>query len=154
MSKQINKLIIILLVLMNILLLSGCTNTLGVELPDDPIEFVTYDFDNPDNPDDEYMAFDYDGRTYILYGTLNGVIHKSALGGCLGYLTMDNGMEDDKGDLVVTLKSVNNYDILMNYYINDGTGMNDPVFFRAIDTQDKDIEIPNYISPSTYEFWE
>lgn len=31
--------------------------------------------------------------------------------------------------------------------------MNQPDFYRAIDTNGKDIEVPNYIDEFGYEFW-
>ena len=40
----------------------------------------------------------------------------------------------------------------MVYYIGESL-MNQPDFYRALDTKDKNIEIPNFIDKEDYEYW-
>lgn len=66
--------------LLTMLLLGGCGSRIDYSLPANPIEFNTGTFINPNNPDDEYISIEYNGRTYITYGTINGIVPKDDLG--------------------------------------------------------------------------
>lgn len=139
-------LLCILLVLS--LVLYGCSNTLSISYPDDPIKFETYSFTDPDNTYDSYGAFDYNSRTYIAYAPLNNSINQSDIDSCIGSIVL-NGKEID--EWVVKLKYFNNDDCLMIYYPNGG--MQPPVFYRAIDTKNQTVEIPDYISAECADYW-
>lgn len=73
------------LVLFIILILGGCGSRIDYSLPANPIEFNTGTFINPNNPDDGYISIEYNGRTYIPYGTINGIVPKDEMVDCLGY---------------------------------------------------------------------
>jgi len=131
-----------------IILLCGCSNSLDIEYPDNPIKFETYTYVNPDNADDTYRAFKYNKREYIPYATLENSVAQNDISTCLGCIVQD-GKETDTW--VVTLSDSDNNDYLMLYYPN--THNQQPEFYRAIDTKGKEISTPDYISDEKFEFW-
>lgn len=131
-----------------IILLCGCSNSLDIEYPDNPIKFETYTYVNPDNADDTYRAFKYNEREYIPYATLENSVAQNDISTCLGCIVQD-GKETDTW--VVTLSDSDNNDYLMLYYPN--THNQQPEFYRAIDTKGKEISTPDYISDEKFEFW-
>lgn len=93
------------------------------------------------------MAFEYKGRTYIPYGTVENTFDD--VDQCLGYILQDD--ETDKDYRVFTLKADKNNNFLATY-IASGE-MDQFGFWRAIDTRNTQIDIPDYISSLQYEFW-
>lgn len=148
-KKMILAACAVLFVINMIILTGGCGNSLEISLPDDPMEFATYQYVNPDNSEDSYMAFSYNDRTYISYGTPNGNISKQDIAECLGYIVQEGVAKEDQ--LVVRLAEDLNCNCLMIYYANGG--MQDPVFYRAIDTKDKEINTPSFVKSFSYEYW-
>ena len=132
------------------LLLTGCGRRIDYELPVNPIEFHTGTFVNPADPDDTYQSIEYTGRTYIGYGTLKGSIDGNDVGQCLGYIVQDGVVMKDVR--VFLLKA----DIDGNYLVQlvSGGFMDQPVFFRALDTRGKTIDTPPYIERLEYPYWE
>lgn len=59
---------------------------------------------------------------------------------------------NDKDTRVYTLANDKDENFLMVYYIGESL-MNQPDFYRAQDTKDKNIEIPNFIDKEDYEYW-
>ena len=55
-------------------------------LPDPPVKFTQQEYCNPDNPEDGYMAVEYNGRLYVPYGTLKGMITPKNVKECIGYI--------------------------------------------------------------------
>lgn len=131
------------------LLLTGCGRRIDYELPVNPIEFHTGTFVNPADPDDTCQSIEYNGRTYIGYGTLKGSIDDD-VGQCLGYIVQDGVVMKDVR--VFLLKA----DIDANYLVQlvSGGFMDQPVFFRALDTRGKTIDTPPYIERLEYPYWE
>ena len=83
------------LVLFTTLIFAGCGSRIDYSLPEDPIEFNTSTFVNPVDSDDTYLSIEYNGRTYIPFGTLVGIVPESEMGDCLGYVVQDGiKMED------------------------------------------------------------
>lgn len=132
-----------------VLLLTGCLSDVDYSLPDNPIAFETYEFTNPDNQDDGYMAFEYNGRVYIPYGTLTGRIDGDDVAQCLGYKVQDD--EADKNARIYTLSADSENNYLMDYYVN--SIMEQPDFWRAIDTVGENISTPKFIESLEYEYW-
>ena len=132
------------------LLLTGCGRRIDYELPVNPIEFHTGTFVNPADPDDTCQSIEYNGRTYIGYGTLKGSIDGNDVGQCLGYIVQDGVVMKDVR--VFLLKA----DIDGNYLVQlvSGGFMDQPVFFRALDTRGKTIDTPPYIERLEYPYWE
>ncbi len=128
----------------------GCSGRINYALPQDPIEFHTGTFVNPADADDGYLSFEYNGRTYIMYGTLKGRIGAKDVGECLGYIVQDGEkMEDVR---VFLLNESANADYLVEI-LTEGF-MQPPVFFRAVDTAGKEIYTPVFIDDLDYEFWQ
>ena len=109
-----------------LLILAGCGRRMDDELPENPIEFHTGTFVNPSDPDDTYQSFEYDERTYIVYGTIKKTINGDDVGKCLGYIVQDG----------VTMKDARifllNADSSANYLVRCDVGgiMDQPDFFR------------------------
>ena len=140
----------LLLPLVCLLLLAGCGAGGPYALPAQPVAFETAEFQNPADPEDGYMALEYEGRVYIPYGTLAGRIGRSDVAECLGYLVQD-GIADENAR-VYTLSADPAHNYLMDRYT--GGEMMQPVFWRAIDTAGDTIETPDYIDDLGYAFWQ
>lgn len=127
---------------LSLILLSGC-NKIDYSLPDNPTAF-TYN----DETDSELAGFEYNGRDYVFFGSIKGGILSNEVGECVGYIYDENNPED-KNNRVMKLTATD--DFLMCYYVS---GIMEPaVFYRAADTRDKDIEIPEYIIDNGYRYW-
>lgn len=132
-----------------LLILTGCGRRIEDKLPENPIEFHTGSFVNPADPDDTYQSIEYDGRTYIGYGTLKESIDGNDLGKCLGYIVQDGVVMKDVRVFRLNADSDANYLVQI---FTDGF-MNQPVFYRALDTREKKIATPGYIESLDYPYW-
>ena len=132
-----------------LLILTGCGRRIDNKLPENPIEFHTGTFVNPVDPDDTYQSIEYDGRTYIVYGTIRKSIKGDDVGKCLGYIVQDGTVMKDTRVFLL------NADPDANYLVRFAVGgfMNQPIFFRAIDTKGKEIGVPPYIENLDYPYW-
>lgn len=130
--------------------LAGCGKRIDYELPEKPMEFHTGTFVNPADPDDSYLSIQYNGRTYIGYGTLNGSIDGTDVGKCLGYIIQDGTIM--KKVRVFPLNADPDANYLVRIFTD--TFMNQPFFFRALDTKGKTIDTPPYIDKLDYHYWE
>ena len=131
-----------------VIFLPGCGKRIDTALPEAPIEFHTGTFVNPADPDDTCQSIEYNGRTYIGYGTLKGSIDDD-VGQCLGYIVQDGvPMKDVRVFLL-------NADIDENYLVQLVSGgiMDQPVFYRALDSRGKIIFTPKYIKGLDYTYW-
>ena len=132
-----------------LLLLPGCGKRIDDKLPENPIEFHTGTFVNPSDSDDTYQSIEYNRRTYIGYGTLKNRIHGNEIGKCLGYVIQDGvAMKDVR---VFLLNADPDANILVQFIT--GGFMDQPLFFRALDTRGKTIDIPPYIESLDYTYW-
>ena len=132
-----------------ILIFSGCGSRIDYSLPTNPIEFKTRTFTNPNNLDDNYITIEYNGRTYIPYGTINGILPKDEIGDILGYIVQDGiKMEDSRVFLLTGDPDANHLGRLETEGV-----MNQPDFYRAIDTAGQDIPTPKFIDDLGYDFW-
>ena len=129
---------------------AGCGRRIDYELPENPIEFHTGTFVNPADLDDTYQSIEYKGRTYIGYGTLKGTIGGNDIGKCLGYIVQDGVVMKDVRVFLLNADPDANYLVQI---FTDGF-MNQPVFFRALDTKGKKIGTPPYIESLDYTCWE
>lgn len=135
--------------LLSCALLCGCGNS-WQDLPENPIAFETYDIENPADSEDGYGAFKYNNRTYIPYGGMKGIIlPEMEYGECLGYL-VDEEDPEDKDMRVYPLKDNDDF---MAVRLVTGI-MEQTMYWRATDTRGKDIEIPGFIEPLGYDYWE
>lgn len=136
--------------LLALLLAAGCTDRIDYRLPANPQAFIGSDFVNPDNPDDAYLSFTYNGRTYIPYGALQGRLTGKDVGPCLGYL-LSGEVKDDHTRVFGLRADPDGH--WMAIISRDGF-MEQPSFWRAVDTVGQDIPVPEFIISLHYDFWE
>lgn len=124
-------------------LVTGCKR-IDDSLPENPAVFYNETFINPADRNDTYYAVRYQDRIYIPYGKpAKGGVDGEDVGSCLGYQVQDGA--EDQNMRFFTLAGDEDTDFLMRKYI--GGIMEQPVFFRAVDTKGKDITVPAYIEP-------
>ena len=91
------------------------------------------------------------------YSSLKGKINKENLKECIGYIMEDENVSkitgrDDKDTRVYTLAEDEENNYLMVYYVASEV-MNQPSFWRAVDTRGMNINTPNYIDIPDANFW-
>jgi len=128
------------------------------ELSGDAIAFHTTEFIDVNDDEAGYLMIEYNGRKYIPYGTLKGMIKGKDIDKCIGYIVQDENSssivdENNKDTRVYTLTDDNEHNFLMEYYIGT-TLMNQPSFYRAMDIRGKNINVPSYINSLNYHYWE
>ena len=129
-------------------LCSGC-GSLAPELPADATAFPCVEFVDPADPEDGYLALEYGGRTYLPYGTLGGRLRKSDLGPCLGYPVQEGEAQRDVRICLLAADPAANY--LVELFPE--AVMQQPVFYRALDTAGREINTPDWITPLEYGIW-
>ena len=150
------KYIAILCAVVMISTFAGCRKTTYPDLSSDAAAFEMGKFFDK-NHNVEYGALEFEGRIYIGYGVLGGSLHKTDIEKCVGYIVMDEASSsavdlNDKSVRIYTLTG----DAEHNYLMDCDTAtslMNQPSFWRAVDTQGADIPNPDYIKPLEYSFW-
>jgi hypothetical protein len=144
-----------LVILLFCLLLVACTLVLP-DLENGAIGFNTSSYiDESDGTG--YLTFEYNGRVYLPYGIQNGKLKTKDIDKCIGYIIQDENSSsvvdlDNKDTRIYTLTIDKENNFLMEYYIGT-TLMNPKMFYRAMDTKGKDINIPNYIDTQDYNYW-
>ena len=132
-----------------LLFLTGCGRRIDYDLPENPIEFHTGSFVNPADPDDTYQSIEYNGRTYIGYGTIRNSINGDDIGKCLGYIIQDSVVMKDVRVFLLNADPDENYLV----QLVSGGIMDQPIFFRALDSRRKGIGTPPYIESLDYPYW-
>lgn len=150
-----NKKFCCVLLVLCIMLFVGCGKTTYPDLPKNPIAFEMGSFEDTDHDNALFGTLEYNGRTYIGYGTINNNFKKSDIDQCIGYIVMDNNSTsnpdpDDTSSRIYTLAGDTEHNFLMDY--TDGV-MNQPNFWRAVDTKGKDIPVPSCIDDLGYDYW-
>ena len=142
------KCALLLILAMTILLLAACGGQ-GPQLPEDPIAFEMQEYVNPADPEDGYLALEYNGRLYLPYGTRGNSFRRSDLGDCLGYPVQEG--QPQKDVLICLLAADPETNFLVEYFPSGF--MQPPVFYRALDTAGKEIDTPEYIESLDYSIW-
>lgn len=132
-----------------ILIFGGCGKSLYPDLPQNAVAFETGSFIDINDDDAGYITIEYNGRTYMPYGTLGKTIHSKDIDECIGYIVREYG---DKDTRLFTLVGDDEQNYLMMHYVAT-TLMNQPNFLRAVDTKDKNIKTPDFINDLEYNFW-
>ena len=151
------KILGILLMGVLVLSLTGC----GIKYPDlekDAIGFQTGNYIDENDDGAGYLTIEYNGRIYMPYGTLKGSLKEKDIDKCIGYIIQNENSssiieKDNKDTRIYTLIDDKENNFLMEYYIGTDL-MNQPSFYRAIDTKGEDIIIPNCISSLNYSYWD
>jgi|GEM_PF-1047069 len=134
------------------LFLCSCGKSINYDLPDNPIVFQqNEEIINPHNSEDSYAGFTYNDRIYILYGTLNSSISDNDINHCLGYIANEEDTTDNTIRVYTLVKDAD-----CNYLmVRNAVGfMEQPVFYRATDTQREHIATPEFIDSLDYAYWE
>lgn len=150
------KILGILLMGVLVLSLTGC----GIKYPDlekDAIGFQTSNYIDENDDGAGYLTIEYNGRTYMPYGTLKGSLKEKDIDKCIGYIIQNENSssiidKDNKDTRIYTLIDDKENNFLMEYYIGTDL-MNQPSFYRAIDTKNRDINIPKFIDSLDYNYW-
>lgn len=150
------KIIIVSLTIALVTLILFLTNTRYPNLKSDATTFTMEEYKS-EIDDTLYGSITYNNRVYIPYGTLKGHIKTKDIKECIGYIIQDENSssytdKNDKDTRVYTLTKDEDENFLMIYYIGT-TLMSEPDFFRAIDTNNKNINIPSFIDNGDYGYW-
>ena len=137
--------------------LSGCAKKPLPDLPGDAVTFEMGTFIDHEHDDAVFGTIEYNGRTYLPYGTINNKYRQSCVESCIGYIIQDGNSSsvtdlNNRDRRIYTLSEDPEHNFLMDFDASVKL-MNQPSFFRAIDTNGRDIKIPDYIDSLGYEFW-
>ena len=147
----------ICLIIICLFVMTGC---MGETLPDMTSNAIGFDmgsFHDTEHDDALFGSIEYNGRTYIAYGTSNNKYKKSDIESCVGYIIQNANSSTDidpsnTNRRIYTLSGDPEHDYLMEF--DDSIKlMNQPTFYRAIDTNGKTIDTPIFIDSLGYEFW-
>ncbi|MBQ1546306.1 MAG: hypothetical protein IIZ59_02100 [Clostridia bacterium] len=138
-----------------VMLLGGCGksskygDTFDFTMPASPTEFNLKAVYASSENENGSAGFDYNGRTYVMYGELDGELTSSDVGACLGYVVQDGV----KVEAIRIFALASDSD--MNFLVSaDSEGvMEKPLFYRAADTADSDITIPSFIKDLGQDYW-
>lgn len=143
------KLRIIVLIFTIALCLVGCGRVKYPDLPNDSIAFTMGEYIDAEDDNASYSTVQYGGRTYIPYGTIGKTINSNDIDACLGYFVEND--KECKNRKLYSLTQDQEHNFLMDY--TDVSFMEQPTFWRAVDTKGIDITIPDYIDSLEYSFW-
>lgn len=129
--------------------LAGCGRGLAPELPEAATEFALEDYINPADPEDGYAAISYNGRIYAFYGTAARSLRAEDLGSCLGFTVQEGVKQDDLRICLLAADPEENY--LARVPVSGF--MDQPDFFRAVDTAGQEIDTPDFIQSLDYPIW-
>jgi hypothetical protein len=136
----------------------SCAQTAYPDLPDAAIAFDMGSYTDTNDNDATYATIEYEGRTYLPYGTINQSFQVKDVDQCVGYIVEEENSssdsdESDTDTRVYTLTDDPDHNYLVVYYVGS-TLMDQPDFLRAVDTAHEDISTPEYIDSLEYAFWE
>jgi hypothetical protein len=148
------KQLALVLALVMVFGLTGCGAPNYPDLPDDPLVLTTFETADAEG----FSCIAYNGRIYAPYGTIDSRYPKaSEVDACIGYVVQDtaDGVEtSDASDTarMYTLIDDPAHNYLM-FYDTETTLMNQPAFWRCIDTRGQEIETPAYVKSLEYDYW-
>lgn len=142
-----NRAKVIVIALSLILFFMGCGRPNYPELSDNYQVFTEAEFTDGEM---EYISIEYEGRTYIPYGTVKSVIYEKDIDECIGCRERDGEPYEDERYYTLVADKEHNY--IMDYYVGT-TLMNTPLFLRAIDTKGVETDTPAFIESLGYEYW-
>lgn len=144
---------LILLTITAALAAAGCANRSFPPLPDNaPAICYGESIYSDEDMEDGYITIEYNGRVYAPYGTVARSVRSKDVYECVGYLYRED-YEDDRSIRLYTLIR----DPDRNYIMDKSDGfviMEQPIFWRALDTRGKDIYTPDFIQSLDYALWE
>ena len=143
--------------LAGILTISGCGRIEYPALPYDAIAFEYGTYEAMDSDASEFVMIEYNGRSYIPYGTTNNKLKNKSIDSCIGYVIQyeDNQYvteSDYRNVRIYTLKDDGDNNFLIEFDASVNL-MNASMIYRALDTKGKEITIPDCIDELGYELW-
>ena len=144
------KYVVLLIIVIAMITLSGCLKVNYPELPENPVVFEMGEYIDKSDDEAGYSTIEYNGRIYMPYGTIKRAINSDDIDKCIGYVVQDGQKDTDERIYTLFEDKANNY--LMMYYVGESL-MNQPDFWRAVDTNGKNIDTPVYIESFNYNYW-
>lgn len=140
-----------------VLVLSGCGQAIYKHDELGSERFKNFVFANPQDSEETYLAIEFKGRTYVPYGTIQGSISEQDIKECVGCIVQDetNSSVPDPENTdfrVYSLADDPDCNFLMDKYIGSSV-MEQPYFYRALDSMGQNINIPSFIFDLDYEIW-
>ena len=144
-------------VMVCLLSMSACGKQKYPPLPQNAYAFEMGTFEDTEHDSALYGTIEYNGRLYVPYGTIGNSYRPEYAKECIGYIIQDENSSSvtdlsNKDRRIYTVSGDPDTNFLLEY---DETIklMNTPCFYRALDTNGKDIEIPGFIDAAGYELW-
>ena len=148
---------VLIAVVICLLSLSGCGKQKYPPLPQNATAFEMGTFEDAEHDNALYGTIEYNGRLYVPYGTTGSSYRTQYAEKCIGYIIQDGNSSSvvdpgNKDRRIYTVFGDPDNNFLLEY---DETIrlMNTPAFYRALDTNGKNIAIPGFIDASGYELW-
>ena len=146
------------LILTLMVAVSGCGQAIYDHNQLGSLKFESLEFVNPTDCDDIYGAIEYEERIYVPYGTLKGRVQEQDIKECLGYViqneTNSSAPDPENTDFrVYTLTDDPDCNFLMEKYVGESV-MDQPYFYRALDTLGQNVKTPKFIEDLGYDVWD
>lgn len=149
--KALNSLIVFVIAAILLITLSGCFKTAYPDLPENATGFETGVFIDESDDYASYSTIAYNDRIYVPFGTVKTSVGGKDVENCIGYIVQDG--EADTNRRIYTLKA----DPENNFLMDRSSGnvmMEQPLFWRALDTRGEDIAVPAFIEDLGYGYWQ
>ena len=146
------RIIVLIICVLFVFALNGCGKSIYPDLPEQAAAFETGSFIDTNDDDAGYVTIEYNGRTYMPYGTIGKTLHADDIDACIGYVITDNSTDTDTDTRLFTLVEDKEHNYLMEHYVAT-TLMNQPIFYRAVDTRGKTIKTSDFIISLEYQYW-
>ena len=140
------KYVVLLIIVIAMITLSGCLKVNYPELPENPVVFEMVSGSGKITV--TINSIDY-SKNIITY-TYSVTFDSDDIDKCIGYVVQDGQKDTDERIYTLSEDKANNY--LMMYYVGESL-MNQPDFWRAVDTNGKNIDTPIYIESFNYNYW-
>lgn len=83
------NIVIISIMVICLFTLNGCGKKSYPDLPNDAVAFEMGTFEDTEHDNALYGSIEYNGRVYILYGTINNSFKQDYADKCAGYIIQD-----------------------------------------------------------------
>ncbi len=120
-------------------------NLKGIEAYTQEIEINEKNiFRNPNDIDDTYMKIELNDRVYIPFGTQNKDLTDKEIGKCIAV------NKNNKNQKYYEVKD--SEDLIASFYDKGFVSQID--FYRALDSKDKEIFVPEFVRILNFDYWE
>lgn len=136
----------LILSLIVLLLLTGCTPKINLDITENSQAIVSRNdntYYNPKDVEDTYCFVEINGEKYLPFGTQDGRLTGDIIGECIAY------EKDDRSERYYEV--IGHKEFVAAYYISGV--MEQWEFFRSEKTLGKEIETPDFIYDFGYDIW-